>query len=339
MSYSFWAYFSDPVLYASTWGCLILGLGCGLVGTLLFLKRASLMGETLSHASYPGLMLSVFSLSLFPVSGSLLTGWVVDIIALIGAWITSGLGVLLHSRLVRAKVSSDAALCWVLSSFLGIGVLIASKLQFSSPRLYHRAQVFLYGQAATLSDPHLWLFVALVSLTILMMIVFYRPLLLQSFDREYATCLGFRPVAFRISVQLVTTALIVAGLRAGGVLVMAALLVAPAVAARAWSRSFKQMLVLSAVIGAITGVLGNVLSLEVEYALKTMGIPVEHVLPTGPAIVIVGCALALISVLIAPQRGLLSKVRRNRQLKKRWIEQLKVASKKHSFDEVSNGAR
>jgi manganese/zinc/iron transport system permease protein len=282
------------------------------------------MGETLSHASYPGLMFSVLILSQFPRLGSFTKGWWVDLVALIGAWASSGLGVLLHSRLVRAKVSSDAALCWVLSSFLGLGVLLGSKLQFSAPRLYHRAQVFLYGQAATLSDQHLWLFSLLVSLMILAVILFFRPLLLQSFDREYARCLGLRPLLFRVGIQLLLTAIIVAGLRAGGVLVMAALLVAPAVSARWWSQSFKQMLILSAGIGAFTGVLGNILSLEIEGLIRQLKLPLEHILPTGPAIVIVGCLIALVSVLIAPKRGLFSKWRKRRQLRSQWLAQLQA---------------
>lgn len=328
MSHSLWSYFTDPLLYASTWGCLILGLGCGLVGTVLFLKRSSLMGETLSHASYPGLMMSVLGLTFFPSLSGLTQGWYVDLVALIGAWATSGLGVLVHSRLVKAKVSSDAALCWVLSSFLGIGVLMASKLQFSSPRLYYKAQVFLYGQAATLSDQHLWMFGILVLGLTLIVTIFFRPLWLQCFDREYAQCLGFRSLAFRVTLQLFLTALIVAGLRAGGVLVMAALLVAPAVAARWWSRSFLQMLKLSALLGALIGVLGNILSLEVEMLLVKYKLPIEHVLPTGPAIVLVGCVVALVSVFIAPERGFLWKRQQRAQLKQKWLLELQTQTRK-----------
>lgn len=325
MIHSFWAYFTDPLLYASTWGCLILGIGCGLVGTLLFLKKASLMGETLSHASYPGLMLGVLFLSAFPSSVSSMSNGFIDLLALVGAWMTSVLGVFIHSRLIKSKMSSDAALCWVLSSFLGVGVLVASKLQFSAARLYHRAQVFLYGQAATLSDHHLWLFGILVALMLLMVKIFYRPLLLHSFDRDYASCLGFRPLAFRVGIQMVITALIVSGLRAGGVLVMAALLVAPAVAARWWSRSFDQMLVLAALIGAVTGVLGNILSLETESFVQSLDLYFDHVLPTGPAIVIVGSLIAFISVLIAPEKGLLFRAFQARLLKKKWLTQLQTS--------------
>jgi len=105
---------------------------------------------------------------------------------------------------------------------------------------------------------------------------------------------------------------------------MAALLVAPAVSARWWSQSFKQMLILSAGIGAFTGVLGNILSLEIEGLIRQLKLPLEHILPTGPAIVIVGCLIALVSVLIAPKRGLFSKWRKRRQLRSQWLAQLQA---------------
>ncbi len=125
-----------------------------------------------------------------------------------------------------------------------------------------------------------------------------------SFDPEFGVSLGL-PMG-RLSVLLtgLTTIAVVIGLQTVGVVLMAAMLVAPAAAARQWTDRLRRMIVLSALFGAVSGVSGAVLS-----SLDTR-------MPTGPLVVLIATSIAFVSLAIAPRRGLLWTAlqrRRNRQ--------------------------
>ena len=137
-------YFTDPVLQAPTIGSILMCLSSALIGVIVFLRRRSLLGEALSHASYPGVVISVFvTAHFFPSAYDALAS-----IVLMGAFCTSAAGLWLIEKMENhLKVKNDAALCFVLSLFFGIGVLIASRLQFSHALWYKTVQVFLFGQA------------------------------------------------------------------------------------------------------------------------------------------------------------------------------------------------
>ena len=162
-------FFLDPVLRAPTLGTMLMGLASGMIGCLVFLRRRSLLGEALSHAAYPGVVISVAIASfLFPFSekGALLS-------ILIGALIASLLGLFAIDLLEkRLNVKSDAALCFVLSTFFGVGVLIASRLQMTHPLWFQQIQVFLFGQAATMVDGDIGIYGLLACLVIAILTAF-----------------------------------------------------------------------------------------------------------------------------------------------------------------------
>jgi manganese/zinc/iron transport system permease protein len=306
-------YFCDPLLQASSLGCLLLGASCGLIGTLLLLRQACLIGETLSHASYPGLMLSALIISSFDLNffdDSTISH--VDLILLLGALISSSLGFYLYSLMTRSRISSDAALGWILASFLGIGVLMASRLQFITPRLYQRSQAFLYGQAATLTMVHVKLLTLEFILILGTFFFGYRSLLCTHFDLPFAKTQKMQHPLFQIWLYALTNALIVSGIRTGGVLVIAAILVAPAVASRAFSTSVKQMAIGAALIGAFSSFIGHVASVEVELFLHDKSVDTIF-FPTGPSIAIVACLLALLFRLLTPRTGVVYMVWQRRK--------------------------
>ena len=143
-----WHYFTDPVLQAPTIGSMLMCLSSAFVGVIVFLKKRSLLGEALSHATYPGVVLSVlFMATFFPLASD-----EVAIAILVGAFLTCFLGLLLIEVLEnKFRVKNDAALCFVLSVFFGVGVLVASRIQFTHALWYKTVQIFLYGQAATMT--------------------------------------------------------------------------------------------------------------------------------------------------------------------------------------------
>src|SRR6185437_5784290 len=156
-------FFSDPVLRAPTIGSMLMCLASSLVGVIVFLRKRSLIGETLSHAAYPGVVLSVLCAgTFFPDSEQALALFI-----LLGAFSTAFFGLKTLDFLERRlKVKNDAAMSLILSLFLGFGVLIASRIQTTHTLWYKQVQIFLYGQAATMTDIHVVIYAILALLII-----------------------------------------------------------------------------------------------------------------------------------------------------------------------------
>lgn len=293
-------YFTDPVLQAPTIASMLMCLSSALVGVIVFLKRRSLLGEALSHASYPGVIISIFITSVFfPAAHDALT-----VIVLIGAFCSSLLGLWIIEKMqCFGKVKNDAALCFVLSIFFGVGVLFASKLQFSNALWYQTAHIFLYGQAATMTDIHIVLYAALALIIICALFFLYHPLRIVIFDREYGRSVGapIKVVDGFFSFLLIIA--IIIGIRSVGVVLMAGMLIAPAVAARSFSNRLNTVFIIAGLIGAFCGFFGNYLSVEIPQWGKSQGWDWKFVLPTGPMILLTASSICFISLLFAPQSG------------------------------------
>lgn len=295
-------FFTDPILRAPTLGSMFMCFSAGLIGSLAFLQRRSLLGEALSHAAYPGVVISVLCSALFfPFTES-----VAAIGALLGAFASAMVGLVLIDKLeTRLRISSDAALCFVLSIFFGIGVLIVSRVQFTHGIWFRQAQAYLFGQAATMVDGHIYLYGGLALLVIVLFLPLFRFLEILHFDRDFARSLGIAADRIHGVIYFLLVAAIVIGMRSVGVVLISAMLVAPAVAARQWTNRLSHFLALSGVLGMVAGFLGSALSLWIGRD--------NLALPTGPMIVLAATALALFSLLFAPKRGALFRLIRSRR--------------------------
>ncbi|NGX37419.1 MAG: Manganese transport system membrane protein MntB [Chlamydiae bacterium] len=296
-------FFTNPILRAPTIGCMLMCFSAGLIGCLVFLQKRSLVGESLSHAAYPGVVIAIFfSAVFFPFSEE---GAALSI--MLGAFISGLLGLVAISQLQkRLKISSDAALCFVLSIFFGIGVLIASHLQVTHALWFRQIQVFLFGQAATMVDAHITLYAALTTAVLTAVILLFRFLEILNFDPDFAKSVRVRTTLIDGIMSLLLVLAIVVGMRCVGVVLMSAMLIAPAVAARQWTKKLGSFFALSGLIGALSGFLGNAFSLWIP---KWSGQP-HLALPTGPMIVLTAAALALFSLLFAPQKGFVTRMLR-----------------------------
>ena len=269
-----------------------MSIATALLGTLLFLKKRSLVGETLSHAAFPGLLIGAFfaSSELFiPMT--------------LGAALFSFLGMKWAAWMeTKCRVSSDAALTFTLAAFMGLGILLASIIQTVHPLSYRSALLYLYGQAATMTEAQSVLYCVFAMITTLFIVALYRPLKLISFDPEYAEGrkLQHKPIESTLFCLLV--AAIVLGIRSIGVMLIVGMLIGPASAARPWAKSLASMLFFSALIGAASAFLGCILSLKMSSPALS--------LPTGPLILLSAASLCLLSLLIAPRRGLLVRLTR-----------------------------
>ena len=304
-------YFTDPVLRAPTLGCMLMCIASSLMGVLVFLRKRSLVSETLSHASYPGVVLGIMLFSAFFPGHD---NWV-HIIVLASAFFASCVGLFAIQFLERkVKVKSDAALCFILSIFFGIGLVFASRLQISQPQWYKKSQLYLFGQAATMTDFHIYLYAALALFCLAFIGYFYRDLQAIHFDREFARSCKI-PVSLLESFLFALLVLsIVIGIRSVGIVLMSAMLIAPAIAARQYTNRLSTMLFLSALFGLFAALFGNVLSVELSKATRLS-------FPTGPSIVLLAAFFAFFALIFAPKRGWLFRLLRILRFKEKCIEE------------------
>jgi manganese/zinc/iron transport system permease protein len=297
-----WHYLTDPVLQAPTIGSMLMCLSSALVGVMVFLRKRSLLGEALSHAAYPGVVLSVLFMATFFPDDHDFTSFAI----LIGAFFTALIGLWVIEKMERRfRVKNDAALCFVLSIFFGVGVLVASRIQSTHALWYKAAQVFLYGQAATMTDIHIYIYAVLALILIAVIAFLYQQIQMSIFDHDFSKTVG-------VPVRLVDTLLflllvlaIVIGIRSVGVVLMAGMLIAPAVAARQLSHRLWLVFICAAMIGAFSGFLGNYLSVEIP---QWGGQSWDFSLPTGPMILLCASAICIVSLLLAPKNGLVSRL-------------------------------
>lgn len=292
---------SDYTFRTVTLGSALLGLVAGTLGVLSVLRRQSLIGDVAAHAALPGIALAF-----------LLTGERATLPLLIGGSVTGLLAALLTQALVRrTRLGTDAALGVSLSSFFGLGIALLTAIQGSGNAAQAGLEQFLFGQAAALTAADLGQFAVLGLLALAALALAHKELKVTLFDPQFAAVQGW-PLGGLATLGTVLTILaIMTGLQTVGAVLMAAMLIAPAVAARQWAGSFGSMLALAGGFGALSGGLGAGISL-----LAADG------LPTGAVTVLTATTLAVLSVLFAPKRGVLAAALRQRQARDRLRRKL-----------------
>ncbi|MCB1213450.1 MAG: metal ABC transporter permease [Chlamydiia bacterium] len=295
-------YLFDPVLRGPLWGSLFMCIASALIGVIVVLRKQSLTGEMVSHASFPGVFAGIALIA--NVEGIESNDWLLSLTVLFGALITSLLGMWTTNFLVnRLKIHGDSALCFVLSLFFGVGILIASRLQFSHTLLYLRGQSYLFGQAATLTDAHIWIYFALGSSVALIIALFFKEIQLLLFDRQFAQMVGIRINLLESMLSVLIVVAVIIGLRAVGVVLMAAMLIAPAICARQWTHSLRHMFLLAAAVGGASAFFGVYLSAVCSRWLTALYPEAQLSFPTGPMIVLVASTMTILSLFISPQNG------------------------------------
>jgi manganese/zinc/iron transport system permease protein len=300
----FLEYFSDSVLRAPVIGCMLMCLASSLVGVIVFLRKESLLGESLSHAAYPGVILGIIFAGLFDFNES--QELEIALFIMFGAFSSALLGLwFIHLLQSKLKVRSDSALCFVLSCFFGIGITLSSEVQFTYTALYRQVQAYLFGQAATMTDIYIFVYGFFALIIAITIAIFYKELQLITFDRSYAKSLGINASAFDNYIFVLIVLAVVIGIRSVGVVLMSAMLIAPAASARQFTNKLSKMFLLAAFFGLLSGFFGVYFSVELSYYFAKNNSLSHFVIPTGPMIVIVISLVCLFSLLLAPEKGLL----------------------------------
>jgi manganese/zinc/iron transport system permease protein len=292
----------DYTLRTVALGSAILGVVSGALGAFAVLRRRSMLGDAISHAALPGIALAF-----------LLTGSKAPLVLLVGAALAGWLGSLFVTCIVsRTRVKYDSALGIVLSVFFGVGLVILTFIQKRPDAAQAGLDQFLFGQAAALLERDVITMAALGGPTLLLVALLWKELKLLSFDPEYGATLGLPMRALDVLLTTLLVLAIAVGLKAVGVVLMSAMLVAPAAAARQWTDRLGVMVGLSALFGAVAGVSGAILS------------SVFVRLPTGPTIVLCAGVIVVVSLLFAPRRGLLWDLLRERRLRSRLRQRRRI---------------
>ena len=294
--------FSNYTFQIVALGAGMLGIISGVLGSFAVLRKQSLLGDGVSHSALPGVVLAF-----------LLTASKNTEMLLLGALITGVLATLIILGIVKTtRVKFDAALALVLSVFFGVGTVLLTYSQKIPNANQAGLDRFIYGQAASLVLSDIWI-IAICGIALLtVVIIFWKEFKLLSFDIEFAKTIGLPTGKLNILLSFLIVISIIIGLQTVGVILMSAMLIAPAVAARQWSNRLSTMVILSAIFGAVSGVLGTLISSSMTK------------LPTGPVIVLCVTIIAVFSVLFAPNRGIIHKIYQRWQNKKKFEQERKM---------------
>lgn len=283
----FLSLFDVPALQTVAPGAAMLGIAAGVVGCFAVLRRQSLQGDVVSHAALPGVALAFLLGGRSPlmlVLGGAVAGWVaLMFVGIVGR---------------RSRVPVDAALGGTLAVFFGLGLALMREAQSVPGASANPLDRYLFGQAANLREADLWVIGGVGSVVILVILLAWKELKLLVFDPDYAASIGLSVRLLDLLLTTLTVIAVVIGLKAVGVVLMTALLVAPAAAARQWTNRLGTMVLLAAVFGAVSGAGGTFLA-------HHLGDHYKAGVPTGPTIVLIASALVVVSLLLGTKRGLL----------------------------------
>lgn len=283
--------FTDYTLGNVALGSALLGVVSGALGCFAVLRRQGLLGDALAHAALPGICVAF-----------LLTGSKAPLVLLIGAALAGWLATTLLLTAVReTRLSTDSVLAIVLSTFFGFGIVLLTFISKSENAHQAGLDKFLFGQAATLVAEDVQTMGLLGAAALLILAALYKEFKLLAFDAEFAASLGFPARGLSVLLTSLIVIAVVIGLQTVGVVLMAAMLVGPAVAARQWTNRLGVMVILAAVFGAASGLSGALISVSDAH------------IPTGPVIILSLTVIVLASLFFAPARGLVWDTVRRRQ--------------------------
>lgn len=259
-------------------GTFSLAIGCGSIGLFLVMRRMTLIGDAMSHAVLPGVATAYLWAGLsLPVmsAGGILAGVLVVALAQ------------LASRFSVLKEDASLAAFYLVS--LALGVLLVTSFG-SQIDLIH----ILFGSVLALDQTGLFFIATVSSLTLILIALFYRPLILDNIDPVFLRASGKSCFFCQALLMLLIVFNLVAGFQALGTLMAVGFMMIPAITARLWSHSAGQILFLSIFFALVSGYVGLLFSFHLD-------------LPSGPAIILCAGCIYFISLLFAPVGGMVSR--------------------------------
>lgn len=265
-------------------GTALLGGMSGVVGSFAVLRGRSLVGDMLSHAALPGVCLAFLILGTRNLLGLSL-----------GALATGLLAIAAVTVIVRwTRTKEDAAIGIVLSTFFGAGIVLLSVIQ--KPGVGGNKaglNLYLFGEPANMLTGDLFLLAGVAFIVLLTVAIFFKEFQLVCFDIDFAQSQGWPTLALDLAMMTALAVVTIVGLPIVGVILMAAMIILPAATARFWTNRLHHLLLLAGALGVAAGLLGSQLGRNY---------------PAGASIVLAAASLFVISLLFAPQRGVVARV-------------------------------
>lgn len=266
-------------------GCIAVSVGATPVGVFLMLRRMSLTGDAMAHAILPGAAVGflVSGLSLWSMTiGGLIAGMAV---ALLSGFVT---------RVTDLREDASLAAFYLIS--LALGVLIVST-RGSNVDLMH----VLFGTVLALDDAALMLLCGIASTSVLILALILRPLVLECADPQFLRSVSGASAITHFTFLALVVLNLVGGFHALGTLMAVGIMILPAAAARFWAESIGGLLI----VGIVVAILSSVSGLLLSY---------YHSLPSGPAIILVAGLAYLVSLIVGPVGGIISRFLPSRAL-------------------------
>ncbi|MCU0718848.1 MAG: metal ABC transporter permease [Pirellula sp.] len=277
-------YNTQLVMISST----LLGIIAGVVGVYLLLRRKSLIADTICHAALPGLAASFLVQIFLGGSGRSMFG------LLVGAALSGGLSAIAVSVLGRVtKLKPDAILGIVLSVFFGAGMTLFSVIQQIPDQMGAGLETYILGKSASIINSDLQMIVAASLFVTGLVWLTRKELQILCFDPLFASASGWPAGMLDAMLLGAVLVVVIVGASVVGVILVVALMVTPPVAARFWTNRLNPTILISALIGGLSGIAGTLISLYGER------------LPTGPCIVLVATGCFVLSLFLGAEKGIL----------------------------------
>lgn len=285
-------------------GTAMLGIAAGVVGSFLVLRKRALLGDTVSHAMLPGVVAAFLVMQAFGGGGKSLAGLLVGaaIAGTVAAW---AIPVLRRST----GLKDDAIMGIVLGGGFGLGIALLGVAQSLPGGNQAGLESFIYGRTASMVQADAIGIGVTALITLIIAVVIGKEFRLLCFDESFGRAIGRREGLLDMGLMLLAVTVIVVGLQAVGLILIIALLIIPAIAARFWTDNFVRMVILAGVIGAVACWVGSSIS---AMAPK---------LPAGSIIVLTLTALFTLSFVCGAKRGAIQRLARSAGLRARTERQ------------------
>ncbi len=259
---------------------MAVGVSCGILGCFIVLRNMSMVGDALSHAILPGI---VFAFFVFGTdnSGGFFLG------AVLAGWLSSFLITWIQTKL---STKNDAAIGIVFTCMFSLGVIGISYLS-SSQNIHIDLKDYLFGNVLGVSDDDLYMSFAVTLIVITGVVVFYRSLLLTTFQSVVARTMGVKVEQVHYFLMLMLSFAVVSALQTVGVILVVAMLITPASTALLLFKRLQNVILCSALIGVLAAIGGFFVSYLFNF-------------PPGPSMAVLATLIYILAVVFSPNSGL-----------------------------------
>ncbi len=262
-----YGFLADALLAA-----VLSGIACGIVGTYVVTRRMVFLSGGITHASFGGIGIA-YHFGLNPIGGAMVFA------------ILSALGIEWAGTKGRIREDSAIGIVW------SLGMAVGTLFIFATPGYAPNLMSFLFGDVLTVGRANIVALAVLVALLIVVFLLWYRPVMWASFDREYARSQGVKADAILMLMTILAAVTIVLSIRIVGIVLLISLLTVPTVIAMSLTKSYPKIILLSSILAVV----GNVIGIWVAYEVN---------FPVGATtIILLGMTLFIVKLLTLSSRN------------------------------------